>query len=434
MEPILRLSQVSRSFGAIHALKRVDFEVAPGEVMGLVGENGAGKSTLVKIISGFDDGYSGEFVFAGRPVRFSAAAKAERAGIAIAQQELSLVPAMTIAENIFLAGHNVSIFASRQGLAAKAEPFLEEVGLGSLNPNTRVERLSVGEQHLVEVARLVGHDPRVLILDEPTAALGEADSERILEMVRRLAQRGKSIIYVSHRLDEIFKLCDRITVMRDGVSQVPRRASDLNVDTLVELMLGRKLENMFPERRGFRSRDILLAADDLWPDGLVEPIRLEVYRGEILGLAGQLGSGAGDILAAIAGAARGPFDSEASAFFRTSLGTQSRARSDTARRTGSATASFSAGQSWRISPLLPWRPSPPTDGTSADGKRGARGSSPRISRLTPRASDRRPAFSPAGTNRRSRSESGSRSRRRSSLSMSPRAESMSARGRKSTLS
>jgi ribose transport system ATP-binding protein len=304
MEPILRLSQVSRSFGAIHALKRVDFEVAPGEVMGLVGENGAGKSTLVKIISGFDDGYSGEFVFAGRPVRFSAAAKAERAGIAIAQQELSLVPAMTIAENIFLAGHNVSIFASRQGLAAKAEPFLEEVGLGSLNPNTRVERLSVGEQHLVEVARLVGHDPRVLILDEPTAALGEADSERILEMVRRLAQRGKSIIYVSHRLDEIFKLCDRITVMRDGVSQAPRRASDLNVDTLVELMLGRKLENMFPERRGSRSRDILLAADDLWPDGLVEPIRLEVYRGEILGLAGQLGSGAGDILAAIAGAAR----------------------------------------------------------------------------------------------------------------------------------
>jgi ABC-type sugar transport system ATPase subunit len=123
-------------------------------------------------------------------------------------------------------------------------------------------------------------------------------------MVRRLAQRGKSIIYVSHRLDEIFKLCDRITVMRDGVSQAPRRASDLNVDTLVELMLGRKLENMFPERRGSRSRDILLAADDLWPDGLVEPIRLEVYRGEILGLAGQLGSGAGDILAAIAGAAR----------------------------------------------------------------------------------------------------------------------------------
>src|SRR6185437_6608827 len=166
---------------------------------------------------GFDDGYSGELHLSGQRVRFHAAARAERAGIAIAQQELSLVPAMTVAENIFLSGSNVSVFASRNSLAERARPLLDEVGLDRLNPNTRVERLSVGEQHLVEVARLIGHDPRVLILDEPTAALGERDSERILEMVRRLAKRGKSIIYVSHRLDEIFKLCDRVTVMRDGV-------------------------------------------------------------------------------------------------------------------------------------------------------------------------------------------------------------------------
>ena len=304
MEPVIRLAQISRSFGAIQALKHVNFELAPGEVMGLVGENGAGKSTLVKIISGFDDGYSGEFYLSGQPVRFHAAARAERAGIAIAQQELSLIPAMTVAENIFLSGHNVSTFASRKGLAARAKPLLEEVGLERLNPNIRVERLSVGEQHLVEVARLIGHDPRVLILDEPTAALGESDSEQILDMVRRLSQRGKSIIYVSHRLDEIFKLCDRITVMRDGVSQEPRRAADLDVNALVELMLGRKLGNMFPERRALRARELCLAAKNLWPDALVEPVEFKVYRGEILGLAGQLGSGAGDILAAIAGAGK----------------------------------------------------------------------------------------------------------------------------------
>jgi ribose transport system ATP-binding protein len=144
----------------------------------------------------------------------------------------------------------------------------------------------------------------VLILDEPTAALGESDSERILDMVRRLAWRGKSIIYVSHRLDEIFKLCDRITVMRDGVRQEPRRAADLTVNALVELMLGRKLGNMFPERRALRLRELCLAAKNLWPDALVEPVEFKVYRGEILGLAGQLGSGAGDIVAAIAGAGK----------------------------------------------------------------------------------------------------------------------------------
>ena len=121
-------------------------------------------------------------------------------------------------------------------------------------------------------------------------------------MVRRLAKRGKSIIYVSHRLDEIFKLCDRITVMRDGVSQEPRRAADLSVNRLVEIMLGRKLENMFPERRALRTRELSLTAKNLWPDALIEPVEFKVYRGEILGLAGQLGSGAGDILAAIAGA------------------------------------------------------------------------------------------------------------------------------------
>ncbi len=304
MEPILKLSNVSRSFGAINALNGVDFELAPGEVMGLVGENGAGKSTLVKIISGFDDGYAGEYRFAGAPVRFQNPGKAERAGIAIAQQELSLIPAMTAAENIFLAGHNVSTLATRRGLAAKARPYLDEVGLADVDPNTRIERLSLGEQHLIEVARLIAHDPRVLILDEPTAALGEADSARILEMVRRLAHRGKSIVYVSHRLDEIFKISDRIMVLRDGAGQKPRRAGDLNVNTLVELMLGRKLENMFPERRSRPRNELLLSVRQLWPDGLTEPIDFDVCAGEILGLAGQLGSGAGEVLASIAGAHR----------------------------------------------------------------------------------------------------------------------------------
>ena len=272
--------------------------------MGLVGENGAGKSTLVRIISGFDHGFTGEYRLNGRPVRFTGPTQAERAGIAIAQQELSLVPTMSVAENIFLAGDHVPVFATRRTLAQRAVPFLEAVGLDHIDPTTATDRMSVGEQHLVEVAKLLAHNPQILILDEPTAALGESDSLRILDMARRLAGRGKSIIYVSHRLDEIFKITDRVTVLRDGESQKPRPTGELDVDTLVEMMLGRKLQNMFPERRSMVRDKPLMEVRDLWPDGVLEPVNFNIYAGEILGLAGQLGSGSGDVLAAIGGATR----------------------------------------------------------------------------------------------------------------------------------
>ena len=302
MEPLLKLESIERSFGAINALRGVDFEIMPGEVMGLVGENGAGKSTLVKIISGFDNGYQGNYWFKGERIKFSSAARAEHAGIAIAQQELSLIPTMSVAENVFLVGHNVPAVATKRSLARKTRKFLDEVGLDYIDPLTPVDRLSVGERHLVEVARLIAHDPSVLILDEPTAALGESDSIRILEMVSRLAERGKSIIYVSHRLDEIFKITNRITVLRDGESQEPRAASDLNVHTLVNLMLGREMENMFPVRGHKELDEPLVRVVDLWPDGLLDPVSFDIYPGEILGLAGQLGSGSGEILGAMAGA------------------------------------------------------------------------------------------------------------------------------------
>ena len=302
MAPLLQLRDIRRSFGAIHALKGVDFEIGRGEVMGLVGENGAGKSTLVKIISGFDDAYTGTFLVEGREVRFSSPARAEREGIAVAQQELSLIPTMSVAENILLAGDRVPVFATKRALASSSRTVLQEVGLGDVDPMMAVNRLSVGEQQLVEVARLLAHDPQVLILDEPTAALGERDSVRILEMVQSLAAGGKSIIYVSHRMDEVFKICDRITVLRDGESIPPRLASELDVHSLVHLMLGRELENMFPPRRPIPRLEPLLKVRDLWPDGALEPFNFDVYPGEILGLAGQLGSGSGYALAAIAGA------------------------------------------------------------------------------------------------------------------------------------
>ncbi len=302
MQPILRLTSISRTFGAIKALVDVEFEIRAGEVMGLVGENGAGKSTLVKIISGFDDGFAGDFELDGQFVRLISPARAERAGIAIAQQELSLIPTMSVAENIFLAGENVPVFATRRALAKKAERYLGEVGLDEVDPEIAVNRLSVGEQQLVEVARLLAREPRVLILDEPTAALGERDSARIIDMAKKLAENGKSIVYVSHRLDEIFNICDRVTVLRDGRSHAPRDASELEVKSLVELMLGRELENMFPPKRAVSRANPLLKVVDLWPDGALEPFSFNAFPGEILGLAGQLGSGSGYALAAMAGA------------------------------------------------------------------------------------------------------------------------------------
>ena len=270
--------------------------------MGLVGENGAGKSTLVKIISGFDDGYTGSFKIKGKETRLHNPDRAQEVGIAIAQQELSLVPTMTVAENIFLVGLNVPRFATPSQLAKLAEPVLEEVGLTEVHPLSRLDRLSVGEQHLVEVARLIARSPQLLILDEPTAALGESDSRRIIAMVRRLSERGKSIIYVSHRLDEIFHITDRVSILRDGESQEQMKTEELTVKQLVTLMLGRELEEMFPAKQASVSSESLLEVDELWPDQVLQPVSFNVRKGEILGLAGQLGSGAGEIIAAMAGA------------------------------------------------------------------------------------------------------------------------------------
>ncbi len=303
-QPLLRLTNISRHYGAIQALKDASFEIGRGEVMGLVGENGAGKSTMVKIIGGFDTGFTGEYFYDGAVRHFTGPTAAESAGIAIAQQELSLIKTMSVAENIFLAGDGVPQVASKGYLARKAMPFLDEVGLGHINPLRTTNRLSVGEQHLVEVARLIAHNPQVLILDEPTAALGETDSIRILDMVRRLKEAGKSVIYVSHRMDEIFKICDRITVLRDGESQEARAASDMDVNSLVELMLGFELGDMYPERKPIARIEPALKVVDLWPDGFLEPISFDVYPGEILGLAGQLGSGTSEILGAMAGSTK----------------------------------------------------------------------------------------------------------------------------------
>ena len=299
--PLLQLQSVSKSFGSIRALDHVDFEVRSGEVMALVGENGAGKSTLVKILAGMYSPDEGRISLAGRDVEFSGAIQSEHARIAVVQQELSLIPTLSIADNIFLGDTRRGWRTAPRALARDAAPFLVQVGLQDLDPLSRVERLSVAERQLVEVARLLARNAKVLIFDEPTAALADREIERVKAVVRALQYQGRSVIYVTHRLAEVFDLANRVTVFRDGRSNPPVATGDITLDELISMMLGGTLAALFPDRPDRAPGEVVLEVRNLLTQGLAEPVDLEVRAGEIVGLAGQLGSGASDTLRAIAG-------------------------------------------------------------------------------------------------------------------------------------
>lgn len=297
----LRVEGISKRFGSIRALSDVSLEVRAGEVMALVGENGAGKSTLVKILVGLHRPDEGRILLEDREADLSSVRRAEGARIAIVQQELSLVSTLSVAENVFLGDTRVQNWRTPRRLVALARPFLERVGLRGLDARRTVDGLSVAERQLVEIARLIARDARVLILDEPTAALSDQEIARVLEVVRSVRAEGRSVIYVTHRLGEVFALADRVTVFRDGHSQPPVAVSELDLDGLVERMLGVPLENLYPPRSAGLG-DPVLRVHDLETGILAAPVDLEVRAGEILGLAGQLGSGTAGVLRGLAGA------------------------------------------------------------------------------------------------------------------------------------
>ena len=299
--PLLLMEGVSKAFGSIRALDAIDFEVRSGEVMALVGENGAGKSTLVKILAGMYTPDEGRITLAGERVEFSGATRSEQAGIAVVQQELSLVPTLSVADNIFLGDTRRGWNAAPRALAEASSPYLFQVGLGDMDPLTRVERLTVAERQLIEVARLLARNAWVLIFDEPTAALADREIERVKSVVRALQYQGRSIIYVTHRLDEVFELADRVTVFRDGRSNLPVATADITLDELISMMLGGSLAALFPERGDSVPGEVVLEVRHLQTGRLASPVGLDVRSGEIVGLAGQLGSGASDTLRAIAG-------------------------------------------------------------------------------------------------------------------------------------
>ena len=296
----LEVRDVSKAFGPIVALNNVSFRLRRGEIHALVGHNGAGKSTLVKVLSGLVAPDQGEILVDGRPVVLAGARQAQEAGIAVVEQELSLVPALTVLENILLGRVGTGLRTNKDDRRT-VEGLLTRLGLHDIRPDTVVEDLSMAERQLVEIARALSRDARILILDEPTATLGEREIQRVFAGVRELASAGSSVIFVSHRLGEVLDLCSRVTVFRDGRMIASHPAAEMDRDSIVELMLGKVAEKSKVERHGGAARDGLVVIDRLSVPGHVTDFALRANGGEIVAIAGQVGSGTSEVLRALAG-------------------------------------------------------------------------------------------------------------------------------------
>jgi ribose transport system ATP-binding protein len=311
--PLLSAIGISKHFGGVAALVDVRFDLRAGEIHALMGENGAGKSTLMKILSGVYSGYDGRIEVDARPVAFANVRQAEAEGIAIIHQELNLVPELTVADNILLGREPriAGLFLDRRAMRIAARDLLARLGI-ALDPDVRVGGLRVGEQQLVEIAKALSLNARILIMDEPTSALSPAECERLFRIMRQLAADGVAIVYISHRIDEVMHLADRVTVFRDGRHVLTRDIADLDQQGIIAAMVGRDVQAADTGEATQRT-DVVLSVRDLtlsrphrsgWRE-VLRGVSFDLHAGEVLGIGGLLGSGRTEILETIFGAARG---------------------------------------------------------------------------------------------------------------------------------
>jgi ABC-type sugar transport system ATPase subunit len=305
MTAILELENISKQFPGVKALNDVRFESRAGEVHALLGENGAGKSTLIKVISGVHKPDTGTMKIEGMPVHFDNPRQAQLQGIATIYQELSLYPELTVAENIFM-GHGMRrrmgpfSVLDWKAMNEKSLELLTSLNIHDLDPHRKVGALTVGNRQRVEIAKALSLNARVLIMDEPTAALTEADVVRLFEIVRLLKQRGVSIIYISHRLQEVFDLADRVTVLRDGHYVDTKPVSETSEDDLIRMMVGRTINDLFPKLPSEVTHEVL-EVRDLCCKPLTKNVTMTVRAGEIVGLAGLVGSGRSELAQVVFG-------------------------------------------------------------------------------------------------------------------------------------
>ncbi len=297
---VVSIRHLSKNFGPIAALKDVSLDIAPGQVLGICGENGAGKSTLVKILTGVYRPDDGTILVDGKPVSIATPRQAQELGIAIVSQELSLCPDLSVEDNIWLGSLRVPILHKRPELRRRAAETLALLGADHINLDAPVSSLSMGERQFVEIARLLTRDARVLILDEPTATLTDIEIERIFAALLALKREGRSVLYITHRLAEVFEICDRVAVLRNGELVKTAGRDELDRETLIELMLGRSSGDMYPDEAPARGAPALVV-EALTLPGIVDNFAMTVRRGEILCIAGQVGSGAAEIISALAG-------------------------------------------------------------------------------------------------------------------------------------
>lgn len=302
MQPLLELRGISKTFPGVRALDNVTFDVMPGEVHALLGENGAGKSTLIKIISGVHRPDAGEILVDSTPVHFDNPGQAQALGIAAIYQELGLYPELSVVENIFM-GHmprNALGVLDWRAAQREARKLLDTLEVADLDVRAKIGTLNIGNRQRVEIAKALSQNARLLIMDEPTASLTEADVQTLFKMVRLLRERGVGIIYISHRLEEVFIVADRVTVLRDGQYVSTRPVTETSEADLVTMMVGRTIDDLFPKLTT-EIKENVLEVRHLWRKPLTRGINMSIRAGEIVGLAGLVGSGRSELAQVIFG-------------------------------------------------------------------------------------------------------------------------------------
>lgn len=300
-QPVLEVKGIQKSFGNVHVLKGINFEIQKGEIHALVGENGAGKSTIIKIISGVYQKDGGTVLLNQKETHFTSPKDAMDAGIRVIHQEINMVGTLTVAENIFLGNYPRSKYGrvDWQGMYRQAQKVMEILG-DPIDVKQKVEKLSIAEQQMIEIAKAVSVEPKVLIMDEPTAALNDQETEKLFQLLEELTQKGVSIIYITHRFSEIYRLADRATILRDGESVATLTSDQLNDDTLVRLMIGESQKAKYCKKEFPRGKE-LFRIENLSVKGHLEQINLSIHQGELVVIFGLVGAGQAELCRAIFG-------------------------------------------------------------------------------------------------------------------------------------